>query len=779
VILFSAALALAIAALLILIAGWATTQVYLVVWSMAIAVLAAVFLLIGALLKRHLLFPVGGRAAVGPDLTPQGSPVSELAHAGATAFSAAPGHPVATPMVAAPPLMHHGARPPVPFPHPRPEQTTPLMRPPAPPGSDHGALGPEGIVLVVPGRRRFHLANCRQLIGREIEELTYAEAREEGFSPCTTCLPDMSARVADEPGSTGPAREEGERTAAMSMPTGPAASRTQAPSSGAGETGNTRPGDPKPGASRGGEDAGRMTPSDGPGARTGAPAVDDSDVTRVGGARGLANKDFGADPRSATPETARPETAPSEAARSEAARPEAAASETSRSGPAGSGSGQLDWFTRGSMQPPSPSAASPSTAARPTPGEAAEQESGAQDRTAESPSSSAPEPAAKGGWFSVDRSASKTAEPDSAQPDSARPTPADAAPEEPESGTAEPGTSPAQTTGSQKEGPQRPEPHNDKAPNSGTRSSEKRGSGTQAFRTPGSTTESADTTGEKAAAVPGGAKPEYPKVEGSKPGGSKPGGSKTEGVGTESTQPDDSATTGSRSVTAGDGKTAVARGPVAGTDPDELEDLGETTQPGRAGSPIPPIPAAPPTASAVPPMTSAVPTTATSAAPSSASDSVRQAGGGTRLSASSEASGGSGTAADSPKDGSSSGGGRKKDATTSAMAEEAIPSAASEASAKTGETAPRGVTAERSAKAEDDSADGERDDGETGIFAAVRPDAPRDIPAGSVRVMTGTRRYHSSECPLISAIDDGSIEVMTREEAEAAGLTHWSVCQTR
>ena len=56
----------------------------------------------------------------------------------------------------------------------------------------------DALVYVVRGRKRYHLDSCRQLMGREKEELTYAEAREEGFSPCTACLPDtaLTARAA-------------------------------------------------------------------------------------------------------------------------------------------------------------------------------------------------------------------------------------------------------------------------------------------------------------------------------------------------------------------------------------------------------------------------------------------------------------------------------------------------------------------------------------------------------------------------------------------------------
>ncbi|WP_030144916.1 hypothetical protein [Spirillospora albida] len=56
----------------------------------------------------------------------------------------------------------------------------------------------DALVFVVRGRKRYHLDTCRQLAGRDTEELTYAEAKEEGFSPCTACMPDtaLAARAA-------------------------------------------------------------------------------------------------------------------------------------------------------------------------------------------------------------------------------------------------------------------------------------------------------------------------------------------------------------------------------------------------------------------------------------------------------------------------------------------------------------------------------------------------------------------------------------------------------
>lgn len=63
----------------------------------------------------------------------------------------------------------------------------------------------EALVHVIPGRKRYHLSTCRQVAGRDTEELTYIEAREEGFSPCTACMPDtaLAARAATSAPSDG------------------------------------------------------------------------------------------------------------------------------------------------------------------------------------------------------------------------------------------------------------------------------------------------------------------------------------------------------------------------------------------------------------------------------------------------------------------------------------------------------------------------------------------------------------------------------------------------
>ncbi|MDT7564814.1 MAG: hypothetical protein QOG76_3438 [Pseudonocardiales bacterium] len=47
----------------------------------------------------------------------------------------------------------------------------------------------ESMVRVIPGRRRFHAQGCRLLAGHQAEEIFLEEARDEGFTPCTVCVP--------------------------------------------------------------------------------------------------------------------------------------------------------------------------------------------------------------------------------------------------------------------------------------------------------------------------------------------------------------------------------------------------------------------------------------------------------------------------------------------------------------------------------------------------------------------------------------------------------------
>ncbi|WP_214327801.1 hypothetical protein [Nonomuraea sediminis] len=148
---------LVLAAVVLLIAGFVLGAPYLIMWSIVVSVLSALFLVIGAFLRRHELFPSGERAAT-PPAPPAGlvPPAVQQGPVGASRAQSAT----------------------IPAPTPR----RPTTR----------GISPDAIVLVIPGRKRYHVPGCRQLAGRDHEELTYEEAREEGFTPCTTCLPDAA-----------------------------------------------------------------------------------------------------------------------------------------------------------------------------------------------------------------------------------------------------------------------------------------------------------------------------------------------------------------------------------------------------------------------------------------------------------------------------------------------------------------------------------------------------------------------------------------------------------
>ncbi|WP_028925900.1 hypothetical protein [Pseudonocardia acaciae] len=71
------------------------------------------------------------------------------------------------------------------------ETNTATNTPTATTDDDPGS--PDMIVQVVPGRRRFHVDGCRLLAGKPAEEISLDEAREEGFTACTSCIPRREA----------------------------------------------------------------------------------------------------------------------------------------------------------------------------------------------------------------------------------------------------------------------------------------------------------------------------------------------------------------------------------------------------------------------------------------------------------------------------------------------------------------------------------------------------------------------------------------------------------
>jgi len=147
----------------------------------------------------------------------------------------------------------------MPHPHAGPAMASHAQAPPSAPGAglrapyppsapssrsaEPGLLPPDTIVKVIPGRRRFHRPGCRQLAGRDSEELTYEEAREEGFTACTTCLPEGTARTTSET----PFPEPDDHAAPAAGPMRPSASTVPGPS-GSAASGTPPFGFPGPGS---------------------------------------------------------------------------------------------------------------------------------------------------------------------------------------------------------------------------------------------------------------------------------------------------------------------------------------------------------------------------------------------------------------------------------------------------------------------------------------------------------------------------------------------------
>ncbi|MDL4821551.1 hypothetical protein [Actinomadura opuntiae] len=153
--------------------------------SIAVSIVSALCLAIGVFLRRKELFGNGTPAAPARKSRKSKRPRPAPPAPAATSATGAPAAPRTAPDAAA---------------DPDDEVEIPVQPVDVP---------EDALVFVVRGRKRYHLDTCRQLAGRDTEELTYAEAKEEGFSPCTACLPDtaLAARAAASgPGSPGPGR---------------------------------------------------------------------------------------------------------------------------------------------------------------------------------------------------------------------------------------------------------------------------------------------------------------------------------------------------------------------------------------------------------------------------------------------------------------------------------------------------------------------------------------------------------------------------------------------
>ena len=69
-----------------------------------------------------------------------------------------------------------------------------------------------GTVLVVAGRPRYHVQGCRYLTGKDADEVEVTDAREEGFTACGVCKPDVALELArvvpeDVPGTADEIQE--------------------------------------------------------------------------------------------------------------------------------------------------------------------------------------------------------------------------------------------------------------------------------------------------------------------------------------------------------------------------------------------------------------------------------------------------------------------------------------------------------------------------------------------------------------------------------------------
>lgn len=163
----SAALVFAAVALLVVGVFW-VHLLLLVYASIGVSVIAAILLGVGAFIMRDEMF--GGRAAR-PDADGRAARPPEPTDPAAAAESEAAGG---------------GSRPAPEAEIADGESVGDTSGPPVPDDAE---------VVVVPGRRTYHLASCRQLSKREKQTLTRKEALDGGRTACTACMPDTVLAV--------------------------------------------------------------------------------------------------------------------------------------------------------------------------------------------------------------------------------------------------------------------------------------------------------------------------------------------------------------------------------------------------------------------------------------------------------------------------------------------------------------------------------------------------------------------------------------------------------
>lgn len=745
---------LVLAAVVLLIAGFVLAKPFLIMWSIVVSVLSALFLVIGAFLRRHELFP-GGGAAQAPPPGPQSGQVPPVVR------------PV--PQQGLSPLQQGSAgAPPAPRPHP-PYQTVPQQtatvpglarpRPPALSGPQAG-ISPDALVLVIPGRKRYHVAGCRQLAGREQEELTYEEAREEGFTPCTTCLPDAALGGRQLPPDPEPvgrdpyAETQPSDTASPDTRRSPTtdARRSEAPATDAhrGESpsgdarrsetpvtdarrsetpvADTRRGEAPPVPVRSGE----MPSSEG----SSEADMDDTDPKLADRLRpGFADGPPPSHPYSSSKpgqaSDGQPGSFPVQGVFG-AASPLAAP--TSSAVASGAQSRDLQAPADGETQRVRP----PKTAGERSGSEGSASTSG-READAERLSGGTGSAESGGGWFGRTEA-------------SAGGTPAA---EPVDQGSTVPGLVGPPVTSA---------PSSVAASASSERSEVGReGQSAVTSWSAFKAVSKPDDGTPRGPGTVGGAKSEdAPKSEGvSKSEGAPPTAKGRAEAGQEADgslkeqSPKGGAETSAKAASPADATSpggATSRGdagtPGEATSPSEASSPGDLRPPGIAGSP-------------------------------GASKSSGGAG-------SSDAVGTPGTEA-APKGASSEAGapeGRETASSADASAAKAVEAQAAEA-VKGTETFER-VKAAGVAKTPDSGKASDRDSGEVSdpagaaerVEAAGARSGEETAPdAGTVKVITGTRRYHGAACPLIKGADSGAIQSMTTAEAEANGLTSCSVCQ--
>ncbi|MEO3783499.1 hypothetical protein ABGB12_09225 [Actinocorallia sp. B10E7] len=187
---------LVIVAIALLVAGIVTeeqgvlglTGLQLIYVSIAVSVVSALCLAIGVLIRRRELF---GSAPARP-AAPKSRPTGRAARRAAAKATEEPA------------------------PLPEPEEDTPYAFP-----MPTAQVPDDALVYVIPGRKRYHLDTCRQLAGRQTEELTYIEAQEEGFSPCTACLPDTALAARATAAAAGGGAPDGEPDPGLATEPGP------------------------------------------------------------------------------------------------------------------------------------------------------------------------------------------------------------------------------------------------------------------------------------------------------------------------------------------------------------------------------------------------------------------------------------------------------------------------------------------------------------------------------------------------------------------------------